>query len=93
MGITIHIPTPLRQHTGGQDILEVQGSTVREALHCAGQQYPALQQRLFDGGTLRRFINVYVNDEDIRYLNDLDTPVQPGDRISIIPAVAGGARQ
>ncbi len=86
----VRIPTPLRPHSGGLDRVEAAGSTVGEILAELGVQYPALRERLFDGEELRRFVNVYVNDEDIRYLDDLATPVSPGDELSIIPAVAGG---
>jgi molybdopterin synthase sulfur carrier subunit len=86
----IRIPTPLRPHAGGLDRVEASGATVGEILAHLGSQYPALRERLFDGDELRRFVNVYVNDEDIRYLDDLATPVSPGDEVSIIPAVAGG---
>jgi molybdopterin converting factor small subunit len=86
----VRIPTPLRPHAGGLDRLEAAGSTVGEILHHLGEQHPALRERLFDGGELRRFVNVYVNDEDIRYLDDLATPVADSDEVSIIPAVAGG---
>jgi sulfur-carrier protein len=86
----VRIPTPLRPHAGGLDRLEVPGSTVGEILARLGTQFPPLAERLFDGEELRRFVNVYVNDEDIRYLDDLATPVAAGDELSIIPAVAGG---
>ncbi len=86
----VRIPTPLRPHAGGQDRVEAQGTTVAEVLAELGKQYPALAVRLFEGTELRRFVNVYVNNEDIRYLEDLATPVGPGDEVSIIPAVAGG---
>ena len=87
---TVRIPTPLRPHTGGQDRLEASGSTVGEVLANLGREHPALLERLFDGEELRRFVNVYVNDEDIRFLDDLATPVADKDDVSIIPAVAGG---
>jgi molybdopterin synthase sulfur carrier subunit len=86
----VRIPTPLRPHAGGLDRVEAAGSTVGEVLAQLGKEYPALRERLFDGDELRRFVNVYVNDEDIRYLDDLATPVAPGEELSIIPAVAGG---
>jgi molybdopterin converting factor small subunit len=86
----VRIPTPLRPHAGGLDRVEAGGSTVGEVLAQLGKQYPALRERLFDGDELRRFVNVYVNDEDIRYLDDLATPVAAGEELSIIPAVAGG---
>ena len=86
----IRIPTPLRPHAGGLDRVEVSGSTVSEVLGNLVAQHPALRERLFDGGELRRFVNVYVNNEDIRYLDDLASPVAAADEVSIIPAVAGG---
>ena len=86
----VRIPTPLRPHTGGNDTVEAAGATVGEVLGQVGTQYPALKERIFDGEELRRFVNVYVNNEDIRYLDDLDTPVADKDEVSIIPAVAGG---
>jgi molybdopterin converting factor small subunit len=86
----VRIPTPLRPHAGGLDVVEASGATVGEVLGAVGTTYPALRERIFDGDELRRFVNVYVNDEDIRYLDDLNTAVQPADEVSIIPAVAGG---
>lgn len=86
----VRIPTPLRPHAGGLDRVEAPGATVGEILTSLLTQYPALRERLFDGEELRRFVNIYVNDEDIRYLDDLATPVASGDELSIIPAVAGG---
>ncbi len=90
MPIRVQIPTPLRQHTDGKDAVDAKGATVQEVLDDVGRQFPGITQRLFDNGQVRRFVNVYVNDEDIRYLSNLDTPVKEGDQVSIIPAVAGG---
>ncbi len=87
---TVRIPTPLRPHAGGQDKVETAGSTVGEILGNLGTAFPALRERLFEGDELRRFVNVYLNNEDIRYLDDLATPVAEKDELSIIPAVAGG---
>ena len=87
---TVRIPTPLRPHSGGLDVVDATGTTVGELLASVGRTYPALYERIFDGADLRRFVNVYVNDEDIRYLDDLNTPVAAKDEVSIIPAVAGG---
>lgn len=87
----VRIPTPLRAHCGGQDRVEASGATVGEILASLGTSFPALRQRLFDGEELRRFVNVYVNNEDIRYLDDLNTAVAEQDEVSIIPAVAGGS--
>lgn len=86
----VRIPTPLRPHAGGLDTVAAAGTTVGEVLGNVGNTYPALRERIFDGEELRRFVNVYVNDEDIRYLDDLGTPVTETDEVSIIPAVAGG---
>ena len=86
----VRIPTPLRPHAGGLDAVEASGSTVGELLADLGLKHPALRERIFEGEDLRRFVNVYVNDEDIRYLDDLNTAVADKDEVSIIPAVAGG---
>jgi molybdopterin converting factor small subunit len=80
----------LRPHTGGFDRVDAPGSTVGEILGELSTRYPALRERLFDGEELRRFVNVYVNNEDIRYLEELATPVAADAEVSIIPAVAGG---
>jgi sulfur-carrier protein len=90
MSIRIQIPTPMRQHTEGKATVEVGGTTVQTALADLAQKYPGITQRLFDNGQVRRFVNVYLNDEDIRYLDNLNTAVKDGDELSIIPAVAGG---
>ncbi len=90
MPVRIHIPTPMRQHTEGQAVVEVSGATVQAALDDLGRKFPGVTQRIFDQGQVRRFVNVYLNDEDIRYLDSLATPVKDGDEVSIIPAVAGG---
>jgi len=87
----VRIPTPLRPHAGGNDSANAAGSTVGEVLNSLTSDHPDLRSRLFDGEDLRRFVNVYVNNEDIRFLDDLDTPVAPTDEVSIIPAVAGGS--
>jgi MoaD family protein len=80
----------MRQHTQNQAVVEVNGMTVQAVLDDLGRKYAGLTQRLFDNGQVRRFVNVYLNDEDIRYLDNLGTPVKDGDEVSIIPAVAGG---
>ena len=90
MSIKVHIPTPMRPHTDNQAVVEAAGSTVKTLLDNLGQKYPAISGRLFENGQVRRFINLYLNDEDIRYLDNLDTAVKDGDELSIIPAVAGG---
>lgn len=91
MSVKVHIPTPMRQHTDGQAVVESQGGTVEELLGNLGQKYPGLVGRVFDNGQVRRFVNLYLNDEDVRYLDNLKTPVKDGDEMSIIPAGAGGA--
>jgi sulfur-carrier protein len=90
MAVKIHIPTPLRETTQGAAVVEVTGGTVRAALDELGRQFPALTPKLFDNGQVKRFLNLYLNDEDIRFLDNLDTAVKDGDEVSIIPAVAGG---
>jgi MoaD family protein len=90
MAIRVQIPTPMRQHTEGQATVEAAGATVKAVLENLGQKYPGITQRLFENGQVRRFVNVYLNEEDIRYLENLDTAVKDGDEVAIIPAVAGG---
>ena len=90
MAIRVQIPTPMRQLTQGKALVEAAGATVQAVLENLGQQYPGIVQRLLDNGQVRRFVNIYVNDEDIRYLDGLATAVKDGDEVAIIPAVAGG---
>ena len=87
---SVLIPTPLRPPASGLDNVTGQGDTVGAVLLDVVTQHPALLERLFDGDDLRRFVNVYVNNEDIRFLDDLQTAVTATDEISIIPAIAGG---
>jgi molybdopterin converting factor small subunit len=86
----VRIPTPLRSHAGGKDSVEGRGATVGEVLENVAATHPDLRSRIFDGAEIRRFVNVYLNNEDIRYLEELATPVGEQDEISIIPAIAGG---
>jgi molybdopterin converting factor small subunit len=90
MSVRVQIPTPMRQHTEGQAVVEVSGGTVQAVLDDLGKKCPGIAGRIFDNGQVRRFVNVYLNDEDIRYLDNLATPVKDGDELAIIPAVAGG---
>jgi MoaD family protein len=90
MAVKIQIPTPMRQHTDGQTTVEASGATVKAVLDDLGAKYPGITQRIFENGQVRRFVNLYLNDEDIRYLDNLATPVKDGDELAIIPAVAGG---
>src|SRR5882724_8976424 len=88
----ILIPTPLRQYTGKQDTVQVKGGTVGEALTELTTRHQDLRRNIYnDEGKLRSFVNVYLNDEDIRYLSKEATPVKEGDTISIVPSIAGGA--
>jgi len=90
--IKIHIPTPLRQYAGKQGTVEVQGGTVGQALSGLVNKHPDLRRHLYtDDGKLRSFVNVYLNDEDIRYLQKEDTAVKESDNISIVPSIAGGS--
>ena len=87
----IHIPTPLRQYAGKQAAVEVKGGSVADALADLVNQHPDLRRHLYtDEGKLRAFVNVYLNDEDVRYLQKEATPVQESDTISIVPSIAGG---
>jgi adenylyltransferase/sulfurtransferase len=87
----ILIPTPLRAYTGKQDTVRVAGATIGEALQALTAEFGDLRQHLYTPeGRLRSFVNVYVNDEDIRYLQKEATPLKPGDTVSIVPSVAGG---
>ena len=90
MSVRVQIPTPLRPNAGGQAVVEVIASTVGESLAKLIEIHPAMGSKLFENGKVRRFVNIFVNREDIRYLENLATPVKEGDEIGIIPAVAGG---
>jgi molybdopterin synthase sulfur carrier subunit len=91
MPIPVSIPTPLRPLTDNLDTVEVDGSTVNDLLAALDQKYPGIGERLLDAqGNVRRFVNIYLNGEDVRFLQDKETPVQDGDEISIVPAIAGG---
>lgn len=92
MAISVRIPTPLRRLTQGESVVRAGGTTVSEVLLDLDTRYPGLRHRLYEGDMLRRFINVYLNDEDIRFLEGEGTPVHDGDLISIVPAIAGGGR-
>jgi molybdopterin converting factor small subunit len=93
MAVTVMIPTPLRAYAGKKNSVEVKAGTVAEALAALTSQFGDLKKHLYsDDGRLRSFVNVYVNDEDIRYLQKDQTAVREGDTISIVPSIAGGAR-
>lgn len=91
MAVTVRIPTPLQEFTQNQDAVEIDGSTVKEVLGNLDDQFDGMRQRLYDEeGKLRRFVNIYVNQEDIRFLQGEETEVKEGDELSIVPAIAGG---
>ncbi|MBI4355155.1 MAG: MoaD/ThiS family protein [Candidatus Omnitrophica bacterium] len=91
MAVKVRIPTPLQKITNNQAEVETKGSTVAEVIASLNTQFPSLKERLCDDkGQLRRFVNVFVNDEDIRFLKGDQTPIKDGDELSIIPAIAGG---
>ncbi|MGH2584536.1 MAG: ubiquitin-like small modifier protein 1 [Dehalococcoidia bacterium] len=92
MAVTVKIRTPLRGLTSNQDTVSADGAdTIGEAIVTLEQQYPGMRERLLDDtGELRRFVNIYVNGEDIRFLDGLGTAIKSGDELSIVPAVAGG---
>ncbi|MBN8246482.1 MAG: MoaD/ThiS family protein [Verrucomicrobia bacterium] len=91
MPVTIRIPTPLRKLTQDQELVQVAPGTVGSAIAELQSRFPGIQERLVDDvGQVRRFVNVYVNEEDIRFLQNNDTPLKDGDDVSIIPAIAGG---
>jgi sulfur-carrier protein len=92
MAIEVRIPTILRTYTGGEKAVEGSGSTLGELLIDLDGRYGGLRERLVDDAGLRRFVNVYLNDEDVRFLGGLAAPVSDGDTVTVLPAVAGGAR-
>jgi len=92
MSIKVKIPSPLRSYSNGADTIEVEGENVGEALDHLKTKAVGIETRLFKGPALNRFVNVYVNEEDIRFLKNLETPLKDGDAISIVPAIAGGGR-
>jgi molybdopterin synthase sulfur carrier subunit len=91
MAITVRIPTPLRGLTDGADSIETDSTTVQKAIENLEQKYPGIRERITDDtGELHRFVNIYVNGEDIRFVDGLKTNIKDGDEVSIVPAVAGG---
>ncbi|HET7120261.1 MAG TPA: ubiquitin-like small modifier protein 1 [Solirubrobacterales bacterium] len=90
MSVTVKIPTQLRAATGGEAEVQVEGSNVGEALDAVFAAYGDLRERITQDGTLRRFVNVYVSGEDIRFQQGLETAINDGDEVTILPAVAGG---
>ena len=87
---TVRIPTPLRTLTGGEDQVQAAGDTVKDVIETLEKNHPGIRERLLDDKGVRRFVNIYVGDEDIRFLDGLATALKPTDEISIVPAIAGG---
>ena len=91
MAITVHVPTPLRTYTKGQGEVAVEGKTVGEVIDALERACPGLKEKICDAnGKVRRFINIYANDEDVRFLDGTTTALKDGDKVSIVPAIAGG---
>ncbi|MFZ5897484.1 MAG: MoaD/ThiS family protein [Myxococcota bacterium] len=88
---TVRIPTPLRTLTKGEEQVQASGDTVRAVIETLEKEHPGIRERLLDEKGVRRFVNIYVGDEDIRFLDGLDTQLKSNDEISIVPAIAGGA--
>ena len=92
MEVHVRIPSPLKKLAGGQDVIKAKGKTVREVIQWLVETYPDLEERLRDEqGEMRRFISIYVNNEDIRFIQNLETSLKEGDQLAIIPAIAGGS--
>lgn len=93
MSVSVRIPTPLRSLTSGQDVVSGIGETIQHLVLNLEEQFPGIGDRVIDeDGDLRRFVNIFVNGEDVRFLEGLHTKLQQGDEVSIVPAVAGGTR-
>lgn len=90
MATTVRIPTPLRTLTGGEEAVSIDGANVRELIENLEQSHPGMRERLLDDKGVRRFVNIYVGDEDIRFLDGLDTALDGKEEVSIVPAIAGG---
>jgi molybdopterin synthase sulfur carrier subunit len=91
MAVQIRVPTPLRRFTGGVDIVSANGNSLKEVIDDLERNHPGLRERLLDeNGELRRFVNIFINGDDVRFLDQLSSKVKDGDDISIVPAIAGG---
>jgi len=91
MAVKVKIPTPLQRLTGGKDEVECKAGSIIDIVNDLDSKYPGIGERLSEGGKIRRFINIYVNEEDIRFLKAEQTEVKDGDEVSIVPAIAGGS--
>ncbi len=91
MGVTVRIPTPLRRLTKGLEEVKAEGNTVAEVIEYLDREFPGMKERICDeNGEVKKFVNIYVNQEDIRFLDNITTKLKDGDEISIVPAIAGG---
>ena len=90
MPIKVQIPQAMRQHADGQAAVDLPGANVKEVLDALAGKFPNITGRIFENGQVRRFVNIYLNDEDVRFLDNLQTATKDGDVLAIIPAVAGG---
>jgi sulfur-carrier protein len=93
MAVKVRIPTPLQRLTQGQEEVEGIPGTIIAVVNELDKSYPGIAERISENGKIRRFVNIYLNDEDIRFLNAEETPVKDGDEVSIVPAIAGGSSQ
>jgi MoaD family protein len=92
MAIEVRIPTILRTYTGGEKAVSAEGGSLSALIDDLEANHPGIKERLIEGGDLRRFVNVYVNDEDVRFIGGLDAELSDGDQVVVLPAVAGGSR-
>jgi len=92
MTVKVRIPTPLQKLTDGKSEVDCSAKNILELVEALEREYPGMKDRLSDGGKIRRFINIYVNEEDIRFVNKEETALKDGDNVSIVPAIAGGRR-
>jgi molybdopterin synthase sulfur carrier subunit len=91
MSVRVRVPTPLRRFTGGAEEISADGATVAAVVHDLEKNHPGIRERICDDeGKVRRFVNIFVNGDDIRFLDNLDTTLKEGDEVSIVPAIAGG---
>ncbi|MDA8156663.1 MAG: MoaD/ThiS family protein [Actinomycetota bacterium] len=90
MGVKVRIPTPLQRLTGGKEEVEAQPGRIIDIIAALDKEYPGIAERISEGGKVRRFVNIYVNEEDIRFLSAENTAVSDGQEVSIVPAIAGG---
>jgi molybdopterin synthase sulfur carrier subunit len=91
MAVKVRIPTPLQRITQGKEEVEGSAGTIIDLINDLEKKYPGMAERISEGGKVRRFVNIYVNEEDIRFLQTEQTPVKDGDEVSIVPAIAGGS--